>query len=252
VPAAIVVVSAIAGEIGESDCEALGDGTLVQPVNALTSLAYVGVGLAIAVWALLRRRNVEDGRAFLTRSLVYASCLVGVGLGSVLFHGPQPNGSRMLHDLPILITVVFIVVHDLYFVFPRLRHAAPAFLGAAAAATGLTLVSVDAGTVATGIGIGAVAVLEFVVYRRRLRPVALRRQRQAYAAILGVAAIAAASWLLGRSDSPLCDPDGAFQFHGVWHVISSLIFGLWWWLAIDRSAPVTGPDRSAASTSSSD
>jgi hypothetical protein len=244
VPAAIVAMSAVAGEIGESDCEALGDGTLVQPVNALSSFAYVCIGLAIAVWALLRRRKVDDRRTYVVQSLVYAACLVAVGLGSVLFHGPQPDGSRTLHDLPILVTVVFIVVHDLYLLFPRLRHAAVSFVGAAAVATGVTLLSADAGTALTGVGVAAVVVLEFLVYRRRLRPVALRRQRQAYIAIVAVATVAAASWLLGRSDSPLCDPDDTFQFHGVWHAISALIFGLWWWLAIDRSAAAESPDPS--------
>ncbi len=236
-PAVIAVTSALAGEIGESDCEELHQGSaLVQPVHALSSRAYVAVGLAIAVYALVRRGQGVGARGYLAESLVYATCLAAVGLGSVLFHGPQPDGSRTLHDLPILITVVFIVVHDLYLVFPGLRHRWITFMVTALLAVGLTLVSADAGIAATGAGIAATVVLEAVIYRRRLRPVPTRFQRWAYAAIAGVAVVAAASWLLGRTGSPLCDPDDAFQFHGVWHTVSSLIFGLWWWLAIDRSS----------------
>ncbi len=50
--------------------------------------------------------------------------------------------------------------------------------------------------------------------------------------IVGVALLAGVSWLLGRTDGPACDPDGLLQFHGVWHVVSALVFGLWWWLAM--------------------
>lgn len=222
---AAAMIDAVAGTIGESDCEELHKGDLAQPVNALSSLAYVGVGLTIAVLALRTRYAV-------TRSLVYAACLTAVGLGSVMFHGPQPDGSRVMHDLPILLTVVFIVNHDLHLVLRRPRYELMTFVAAGLAATVLTLVSLDAGIATTGVGVAAVAVLEFVVYRRHLRPIETRRQRRAYAAIIAIAAISAASWLLGRTGSPTCDPDGAFQFHGLWHAVSSLIFGLWWWLAL--------------------
>jgi hypothetical protein len=58
------------------------------------------------------------------------------------------------------------------------------------------------------------------------------RQVRAYAAIIAVASVGVAAWVLGRTGSPVCDPDGTFQFHGLWHVISSLVLGMWWWLAM--------------------
>ena len=139
----------------------------------------------------------------------------------------------MLHDLPILLTVIFIVIHDLRLVSSRFDRTMAWFCGAAVAATGLTVVDPDLGGAVTGLGVGAVAVLEFIVYRRRLRPATTRRQRQAYVAIIGVTGVAASTWLLGRTDSPACDPDAVFQFHGLWHVLSAIVFGLWWWLAFD-------------------
>ncbi len=163
----------------------------------------------------------------------------------MLFHGPQPDGSRVLHDLPILFTVVFIVAHDLSLVSSRIRHPMVLFSIGAAASTALTIIDPDLGTGATGLGVVAIAVLEFVIYRRRLRPASTRRQRQGYITIIVVAAIAGATWLLGRTDSPACDPDAVFQFHGLWHVISALVVGLWWWLAFDtgRASRGTTPDR---------
>lgn len=69
--------------LGGSDCEALRDGLLGQPVNAVSSLAYVAAGL----WVL--RRGGPPGPAL---------CLGLVGVGSVLYHGPMPRGAGLAHD----------------------------------------------------------------------------------------------------------------------------------------------------------
>jgi hypothetical protein len=68
---------------GGSDCEALREGLLGQPVNAVSSLAYVVAGL----WVLRRGGPVGPGVA-----------LGLVGLGSVLYHGPMPPGAGPAHD----------------------------------------------------------------------------------------------------------------------------------------------------------
>jgi hypothetical protein len=69
--------------LGASDCEALRDGWLGQPVNTLSSLAYVAAGVYV-----LRRGGPR------TPALVLAS----VGIGSVLYHGPMPPGAELVHD----------------------------------------------------------------------------------------------------------------------------------------------------------
>jgi hypothetical protein len=228
---AVPSIGPILGRIGESDCEELGGGFLVQPSNALTSLAYVAVGLVVAIVASRRvSRPLE--------SYVYAVGVAAVGLGSVAFHGPQPAGSRVMHDLPILVTAIFILCYDLRLLTPRVPSVLGVFAGGAVAATALTLVSVDAGAVATGIVLVAVGAAETVIHRRHLRSERGTDQRVLTWAIIGVALLAGASWLLGRTGSPVCDPDGMLQFHGVWHVVSALVFGLWWWLAIGSGAAI--------------
>jgi hypothetical protein len=84
-----------AGRLGASDCERLRDGWLAQPVNAVTSLAYVVAGGVVGA------RAVRDGRVD-RAALAYAACLGLVGLGSVAFHGPQPRGARLMHDAPVV------------------------------------------------------------------------------------------------------------------------------------------------------
>jgi len=230
-------------EIGESDCEELGTGFLAQPVNALTSLAYVVVG-GITLGIAVRHRHPS------LETWVFAVLLAAVGLGSVAFHGPQPGGARVMHDLPILLLVVFIIAHDVKVLRPRGPSAWAYFVPAAVLSTGVMLVSVDVGAAFTGAGVVTVAVLEFVIYRRRLRPLDDSRRRRSAVMIIAVSAVAGATWLLGRTDSPACDPDGILQVHGLWHVLSAVVFGLWWWLALDvgvrRADNATSERRSPA------
>jgi hypothetical protein len=69
--------------LGASDCEALRDGVLAQPVNSLSSLAYLAAG------AYVLRRGGPAAPAL---------ALGAVGAGSVLYHGPMPPGAQAVHD----------------------------------------------------------------------------------------------------------------------------------------------------------
>jgi hypothetical protein len=69
--------------LGGSDCEALHSGLLGQPINSLSSLAYVVAG------AYVLRRGGPPGPAL---------ALAGVSVGSVLYHGPMPPGAELIHD----------------------------------------------------------------------------------------------------------------------------------------------------------
>jgi hypothetical protein len=69
--------------LGASDCEVLHDGLLGQPVNALSSLAYIAAGLYVF------RRGGPAATAV---------ALGAVGAGSVLYHGPMPPGAEAMHD----------------------------------------------------------------------------------------------------------------------------------------------------------
>ena len=86
------VLAAVAG-IGQSDCERVVSGTLAQPVLAITSLAYVVVGLAVLCWAV-RVRGVLAAAAGIV--------LIAVGVGSFAYHGPQPSWAGLAHDWPIV------------------------------------------------------------------------------------------------------------------------------------------------------
>ncbi|HEX6219617.1 MAG TPA: hypothetical protein VF115_00840 [Acidimicrobiia bacterium] len=77
------------------DCEAIGDSFLGQPVNSLTTLAFVIAG--VVVWRYSTRPWVAVG-------------LIGTGVGSFLFHGPMPPYSQVAHDVTLWFLVVAVLI----------------------------------------------------------------------------------------------------------------------------------------------
>lgn len=151
--------------LGCADCERLRDGPLAQPVNTVTSLAFVAAAGVVAAGALRTPRHRIE-------RLSFAAILALVGAGSVAFHGPQPRGAKALHDWPIAGLLAVVVTT------PSLR-------------------SLRGSTALPG----------------------WSRRRGLALAVTGAAA--AASWVGGRTDSPLCDPDSPLQLHGCWHVLAA-------------------------------
>lgn len=84
---------------GTSDCEAVRDSLLSQPVLAVSSLSFVAVG----AWLLWAWRDLPSPQRWPART--YAGLLVMVGVGSVDFHGPRSAAAQVLHDVPIVLLV---------------------------------------------------------------------------------------------------------------------------------------------------
>ncbi|MCT7661909.1 hypothetical protein [Mycobacterium deserti] len=84
----------ISAGLGHTDCERAVDGALAQPVLALTSVAYVAAGILVLFF---------QGRARTWLTWAVGLALVGVGVGSFAYHGPQPSWAGLAHDLPIAV-----------------------------------------------------------------------------------------------------------------------------------------------------
>ncbi len=102
------------------DCEALGDGLLAQPINSLSSLAFLVA--AVVVWRSNRLASVS---------------LIAVGVGSIAFHGQPSTASSWSHDLG-LAALVAVVAAELW----RRRRSLPwPALGMLAVGVGVWFVS---------------------------------------------------------------------------------------------------------------
>jgi predicted membrane channel-forming protein YqfA (hemolysin III family) len=90
--------------LGGSDCEHALAGLLAQPVNALSSLAFIPVGVLTVVAAM---RATGWLRLHLA---VFAGALIAVGLGSFAYHGPQPAWAGPAHDGSIVLALACAIV----------------------------------------------------------------------------------------------------------------------------------------------
>jgi hypothetical protein len=216
-------------QLGESDCEEIGSGLLGQPLNAGTSTAYTVAGLWLVARAL-RNRGDE-----MPMEIVYGIALASVGLGSLAFHGPVPPGARLLHDLTIAFTLIVIAVRGGGSLLGWPQRRVLQVIGLVVLATAVVMAAApDAGNLLSGVyGVSAVTT-EVLVYRagRRRLPVQAARILGTAAGLLVVASVIN---LLGRTDGPLCDPDGVFQGHAVWHVLTASVFMLYGYVAFPRS-----------------
>lgn len=189
------------------------DGFWGQPANSVTSLAFVVSGVAI-----LAARRGGHGR------VPYALLVIGIGAGSLIQHGPNPDWQAYAHDLPLAGVLAFVAVDaaaDL-----TGRKLSPAWW---LVPTAIMVPVVAAGPTASTAAQSALAAVAIglSLYRARVRP-RLRRRLLTSLAILGVGGLIGT---LGDRTS-LCRPESLLQGHAVWHILSAL--SLW------RLAPAIG------------
>ena len=197
------------------DCERLTDGLLLQPVNALSSLAFVLVG--IGVGAVVSRRVGRQHRGW-----GFGVALTLVGLGSVAFHGPGGLPADWAHDASITVLLFLVIAVELG---DRLRWSSRQELivwGTAAAATigAEALWPPMADIVNAVLTVSAVVVI--VGYRWGL-PIARTRSGVAIGSVLLV--VGALVMVLSRTGGLWCDPDSVLQGHAIWHGLAALGLG---------------------------
>ncbi len=203
--------------MGGSDCERIGHGFLAQPSNALSSIAYLVAGVLLLQRALAGRPRAA--------AAAYAATVIGVGLGSVAYHGPMPSGGRFAHDLSIAAVLAFVVGNDVAFARGARVRAGIAIFGMLVGASAIVLVvSPDASNALDAVLVVAAVGAELAASRSRGRA-----SGPAWAWIVGIAALTVGVALntLGRTDAPLCDPDSPIQLHAVWHLITAFVLWLY-------------------------
>ncbi len=196
------------------DCEAIRGGWLAQPVNAWSSLAFSVVGLAIAMSA-----GAAMGRERIDR-LVFGVLLVATGMGSVLFHGPQPPSGQFLHDVTFLGAMWFLISANLTGAF-SLSDPYSRIVEGAGIAVIAVIIGFAPGAANTLAAIGAIGLIVADFVLRRVSAPSLRW----YITALGALVIGGGLFLAGRTGSPLCDATALWQAHAGWHVLAAVFLG---------------------------
>ncbi len=200
--------------MGETDCEAFGSGWLAQPVNALSSLAFTVVGVAMIGWA----RSTSGPERVVRWGFIIG--MVTTGIGSFLFHGPQTSGSQFLHDITFLVTVAILAVANLGAGFRWASTTAWAVIAVFTVATVVALVvSPGVTNVITGIAVVLLVAGDLTV--RRVGTVSTTW----FAVAMVALAVALAFLVLGRTGNLLCDPESMIQGHGLWHLFGAVALG---------------------------
>ena len=183
------------GVVGAAaDCELITEGLLGQPVNTVTTAAFLLAGLVVASRPWVRWVGIA---------------LIATGLGSFLFHGPMPPVAEWAHDVSL--AWLILVVAGLGTAWERWAL----LPGLAGLGLLFALAPPLADPIAVGLTVFAVVSL-------------IRRDRSA-ATLAPVALLAALAIVgrLGASGGPWCDPASIWQLHGLWHVGSALAVA-WW------------------------
>ena len=195
------------GSMGAAaDCESIGGGLLRQPVNSITTLAFVAAGL----WIVTRRPD---------RGWVGVA-VMATGVGSLLFHGPMPAGAEWAHD--VTLAWLLLVVAGTGTGWEKTTHV-PGLL---------VLGGLFALLPAIADPVAVVITVIVVVVRIRL---------DRSSATWGAFSLLAASAIVGRLGAtgwPLCDPNSILQTHGLWH-LSAAVAVVWWATGTDSHSPST-------------
>ena len=204
-----------AEEIGPG-CEPIANGFLREPVSAYSSLTFVVAGLVIVILGRWRRRRRlgahREGPAHgvVPSSAAYACLVVGIGVGSVAQHGPNPVWADLAHDLPLLGTLAFIVSDAVADLTGRARGWWWWALPTAALAPLIHWFPQEGDMTQ---GAVAVAAVLLSVVRAHRRP--LLRRPIAWTVVL--LATGGALEILSSPGWPLCRPDSLWYGHAAWH-----------------------------------
>ena len=196
--------------IGESDCENIGAGFLAQPVNAVSSLAFVLFGVIVVYSA------VSESRTERTNRIIVGMLMIATGAGSVLFHGPQGSASHFLHDATIIVTMAAIVTMNIAGLLHWTEQRVWLILGGTGVAVTAVLLVWPSSTNV----VAATALVALIAQDVALHRTGSIRTRWWVAAIVAMT-IALLFFVAGRTGSPFCDSSSVLQGHALWHILSA-------------------------------
>ena len=210
------------GPPGSGDCEARSE-VWGQPVLAVSSLAYVIVGLWVLIWGL---RNNRVNR---WETVLFAGALMAAGLGSADYHGPAIGPEPLLHDGGLALALVVAFGIDLRTLGFAARPIVWWLAGGTTILLGVIAIIPVASPALAGVAALGLVIAEILIYRRSLRTI-----QPAFWVGVGALAIGVVVFSLSRTGGPWCQPDSWLQGHGLWHVLTAVALGCWGYVSLPR------------------
>jgi hypothetical protein len=200
-------------------CEAFTGGIIEQPVNTLSNIGFVLVGLWI-LWTASQDR-AQGGPSRMTREpvygLLYGAVGVFIGIGSMYFHASMTEWGGWIDLVSMHLFITYLLLYDVVVLQNRSTAWFLRSFAVANVALGMVLWVMD-----NGYGkflFGALIVVTMVAeYRLGRRDAPVARDRRWFWAGLAVYGFGQVIWLLSRDGAPLCDPDSLLQGHALWHL----------------------------------
>jgi len=208
-------------------CERIRPGTIRQPVNTWSNLAFVLTGLFVIAMAgrdLAQASRSGTSNPMRTRPVypvVYGISTILIGTGSMFYHMSLAFAGQVVDVLSMYLLTSFMLLYNL----SRMRRVRS---GTFVVCYLLLNVSVGYGSIRLPVLrrylflalLLAVAVSKLVVRRKR-RP----RMTMAflYAGLVSLA-MACVIWILDIT-RVVCAPDSWFQGHAMWHVLMAALIG---------------------------
>lgn len=208
-------------------CETLNvDGTVLEPQNTWSNLGYLFAGLLI----FYRSRRL--------RGIVLGLFLCLTGVFSAMYHAVPTNGTLQTLDIAGVYWILLAMIgYAKMSLDTRLQDAEPALfvekvLAVAAFFVGLVMavtryeVFLFESTLATVIMMVILIVFLIGGMLLRIRRQAALSRREVGGYVMGLLMLGLFAGAFRLGDGPgrvLCDPNGPFQFHALWHLFSAMM-----------------------------
>jgi hypothetical protein len=197
-------------------CEGIRPGTVAQPVNAWSSLAFALAGFFVVGQA--------ENKPLRGKSLLYAGALILIGLGSAFYHAALTFIGQFFDVLGMYLLACYLVVVNLVL----LGWLVPGWFGRVYVGMNLVLAAslIWLPEARRWLFLGLIVLVLVLEGWLRIKRKIQRPSRYLIFS-LGAFGLAFLIWNLDNSRI-WCAPDSLLQGHAVWHLLGALA-GWWMW-----------------------